>query len=858
MKRMRLFKIKSLGSILFASLVITVIFVLFALAYERINHWLWLTILITLSVIVIVLILLYAKPFKNFFSKGFNYLDVYLLALSLSFAAFGVICLPCFDMLFHVNADKKCFPSIFSFVLSTIFAVLFLIRIVIVYCHRKKQKQKYHLCDFVNGALPDEVEGILICDEAIEAVEQDLFGRNGLIEEIYLSLLKTNGDDKTVIGITGKWGSGKTTYLSFALNKVKKTFGKKAIVCNTFSAWRYSDEKTFLIAAIREIYKHLKIGATYAEVSSAILRYANVFVKSDRLSLVEKISYNLSDEYETVISAINEYLVGNDIHFYFVIDNIDRANPEQIKFIYRAIVDILKIKNITYICLYDEANIDSVYESKTFLDKVVSLKTPIEAPSKEKIFNVGYKAIKNYVLRTKKKLNIDEATQADKELLKQSLIQIDNLRTLILLLNRLFNYLSTSDPRLNFYDLLAICTMKEINYGLFEYIKNNSIHFVLAHREYLVETFHEDMLDGDKKQVKKQDFIQNNFEKKQDYHKYKDWLNALFPHSLDIYGSISKEEIKKASVEGRIYSAKYFYDYISDNDFDYLGLISELKKAIFSSNSCDELESLLSNVFSSHLDGDHEEVIKVINDIIDQEKDIENYRYLWLFKFFEKEYFYVSDVTMFLALSARSRCGVLLDKLLIMMDYQSAVKEINKYKNKPKYLKFLHDIDYWNKASIKNDDTGKELKDILDNTLLELVSTIMAKSLNVLTKRYYTRGILWCLHARAEASTFKTYIDSILKPTNVFCMLNECVGTGRRIDSNSKRYVISLEKARVELIMPLNDLKAIVDSATIKTKADEVLHKMFYDLLVSENGMVEEYFEEPPLFTTDFFGKNHQ
>lgn len=855
MKRVRLFKIKSFGSTIVASLVITTIFVLFALAYERINHWLWLTILITLSVVAFILVLLYAKPIKNFKSKGFCYVDLYFLSLSIAFVAFGVICLPFFGALFHVNADKKWFPTNFSFASSFVCASLFITRIIYVHCHDKKQKNKYYLHDFVNGTLPEEVEGIIICDEAVETVEQDLFGRNGLIEEIASSLLRINGNDKTVIGLTGKWGVGKTTYLNFALNKVKGSLGKKAIICNTFSAWRYSDEKTFLVAAIREIYKHLQIGATYAEVSSAILKYANVFVKSDRLSLIEKISYGLSDEYETVICAINEYLVGNDIHFYFVIDNIDRANPEQIKFIYRAIVDILKIKNITYICLYDEANLDGVYQSRSFLDKVVSLKTPIEGPSKEKIFNVGYRAIKNYFSRSKNKLDIDKASKTDLDLLKKTLVQIDNLRTLILVLNRLFNYLSISDPRLNYFDLLAICTMKEINYGLFNYIINNRVYFVLAHREYLIETFHKDMMDGDNKQGKKQDFIKNNFEKEKDYQQYKDWLNALFPHSLEIYASISKEEIKKASVEGRIYSAKYFYDYISDNDYDYLGLTSQIKKAVLCSNSYDELDSSISEIFSSHLEADYEEVIKIITDVVDQEKNIENNHYVWLYKFFEKEYFNLSDVTMFLALSSRSRCGVLIDKLLIMMNQKNATKEISKYKKKPEYLKLLNDIEYWNEASIKNDDIGRSLSDLINTTLLEIISDILAKSLDVLTKKYYTRGIIWCIKNRTEASTFRTFINSILTPNNVFCLLNDCVGTGKRLDGDSRKYVLSLGKETIEKLIPLNELKAIVDKSAIKTEADEVLCKMFNNLITSEKNEVEEYFEEPPSFINNFFNK---
>ena len=847
-----LMNIKPLGSIILLSIVFTAIIIGVSLLFSVINHWLWLSLVVLIAVITLVLYVYYVHPFTNLKSRGKNVVDAHLLSIFLAFLAYGIACFPFFSFLFKDTGDSfKWIPSIIAFSLSLLFLVCFIFRVVFTNTAHIEAKRAFHLIDFVENNLPNNISEAIICDEAVDT---DLFDRANIVNEIYGALLKRNGNNKVVLGITGCWGNGKTTYLNVALKKLKEQNNDSMIICNSFSAWKYSDERAFLVGLINEIYESLDIGVNDATINSAIIRYVNLFLSDSRLNVGGALLPNKTDK--AIINVINEYLVSNNKHLIFVIDNIDRLTKEEIRFVYKAVGDIVDIKNITFVCLYDEEYVNKIINDTypcNYLDKIIDLKVFINQPSSNKIYNTAYLSIRNFLAKYLPTKNIDSLDRKDKELLKLALSSIENVRTSIIILNGFFLKVTDEAFYLNDIDYLAINIIKETNPVLYKFIIDNADIFVTAHSTYLNGNFW--IFDRDKFKEKKKKIIKENFEDGGRFCKSKELINSLFPHSLSEYDSLSKEEEKKAGSGSRIYSGKFFENYIRDTGVDFLPVYAKIKEILTKSRSKKKMFGTLTNILNSYVKADHAELFKIIEELIDAIAD-DKERLSWVLEYFEKNYYAFNDIFVSFSLSAKSRAAVIIDKLLILIGGDEAIKNIESFRNKAESLTLVAAIEYWNNASIKYDQIGQEFKDCIDSVCKDTVGYVLSNNINVFTKDYYRRGVLWRLRDKADVNALKEYLTRNVNSDNVFFFLNEFVGSGTTSNPDQP-YVLSIDKKNLEVFYSIDEIKALMVGATIKSEADEIIRDLVLKFYQEKPApmVAEEYYSNGPINLETYYEK---
>ena len=92
----------------------------------------------------------------------------------------------------------------------------------------------------------------ILSDEAIDTFKNDLLNRKSFVENLLSSLLSWNDKKSLVIGLFGKWGSGKTSIINLlekqlSSEKEKKSSKdkKKSPIVINFNPWGYSEKKIY-------------------------------------------------------------------------------------------------------------------------------------------------------------------------------------------------------------------------------------------------------------------------------------------------------------------------------------------------------------------------------------------------------------------------------------------------------------------------------------------------------------------------------------------------------------------------------------------------------------------------------------
>lgn len=109
------------------------------------------------------------------------------------------------------------------------------------------------------------MESKIISDEAIDNFEDDLLNRKSFVENLSSSLLSWNDKKSLVIGLFGKWGSGKTSIINLLertltaeKEKLSTKNKKKSPIVINFNPWGYSETEDLLEPFIRQIQATLK------------------------------------------------------------------------------------------------------------------------------------------------------------------------------------------------------------------------------------------------------------------------------------------------------------------------------------------------------------------------------------------------------------------------------------------------------------------------------------------------------------------------------------------------------------------------------------------------------------------------
>lgn len=334
-------------------------------------------------------------------------------------------------------------------------------------------------------------------DKPIETEAEDLLGRSFFSKQLAKTLYECDARDGLVIGLFGKWGSGKTSVINMTMNELKNMGeeSKNDPLIVTFSPWNYSDKDNLTRLFFHRLITRIEGQDNQAEkkeLGKKLKKYVNIL---DGLALVPVFGNALAavlkgfardwvnkllevpdldkakEDIETILEESNQKII-------VVIDDIDRLTNSQIRDIFHLAKQVGNLPNIVYILSMDREivcralkeihNIDG----HEYLEKIIQIPFEIPQISKSKVHAYLFNQLNKIINDTSNDTIIDD-NYWGKVFVNCVSPYIDNLRAI----NRLTNIFKFKYQALyqevSVEDMIGITTLEVLEPKLYKWIYNN-------------------------------------------------------------------------------------------------------------------------------------------------------------------------------------------------------------------------------------------------------------------------------------------------------------------------------------------------------------------------------------------------
>jgi hypothetical protein len=502
-------------------------------------------------------------------------------------------------------------------------------------------------------------------DNAISNPEQDLFNFKFYAEKVQkLIQLNSSNHNPITIGIYGKWGEGKTSFLNLIENKIdhfEKKEGDKEYLIYHFNPWRYSNEDEMMFDFFDGLAKrfYIKKETNAQKIGKQLIKYSR-YLKSIKISssfgIPTKLGTKITFDPSVILETLGEDLKGEEItleilkekvnedlekvNFKVVvfIDDLDRLDKEEIYTILKLIKLNANFKNFIFIVNLDSDHVakaiknrygDAIEDGHLFLEKVINI--PIHLPKIEdadlrEFFRKKLEQVKANLSFS----NTDETDEMFKEIdMEFSSNMFSSPREIIRVLNSFFLGAFAIGDEVNLRDLFWIEYVKIKNGECYNFIKDYRHKIVLQEFDNTVD-FNDDYNSKEKPNGNRKYLIEK-------FTNVSLVINSLFPvcsNRLTVLGG--KPNLDLLDKQSRINSIGHFEKYFSFHNIRKTSVLklNAIEKLVTQKDS-DNLISLLEDLFLD--ENQHYKILYRIELVIKDltKKDERNFFYSFLFENFE-------------------------------------------------------------------------------------------------------------------------------------------------------------------------------------------------------------------------------
>lgn len=260
-------------------------------------------------------------------------------------------------------------------------------------------------------------------DRAVESEDKDQFGFVGMAKRLAPSIIQASKGDGIVIGLEGRWGSGKTSLLNFLRSELANA-QDEGVHTITIAPWLNGDasplvmsllepmtailkareeetvadgsqdnltkEKLAIIGQLIRTYgpKTVRSVSSVAKVAGYII--PGVQVVSDALDAGVKVADQVLPMESTpteIKKKIAQKIQELNIGFVVILDDLDRLEPEQAVEVVRLVRSVADFPRVSYLMSYDREVLTQalktglkVADGDLYLQKIVQVTFNIPLP----------------------------------------------------------------------------------------------------------------------------------------------------------------------------------------------------------------------------------------------------------------------------------------------------------------------------------------------------------------------------------------------------------------------------------------------------------------------------------------------
>ncbi|QTQ39301.1 AAA family ATPase [Lactobacillus taiwanensis] len=315
------------------------------------------------------------------------------------------------------------------------------------------------------------------------AVKDDLLGRDSIIALLYKSICQNfSKQDSFIIGLSGPWGSGKTTITNVVRKQLEEQNSDIKII-KGLNPWISGSEAVLLnsfydalLNALGINYSSRKIRKQVQDVSRYVVEIPTV---GKSLSKVLENDIN-QENIEKWQANLKNLILSSNKKYVLFIDDLDRATSTQIRFLLKMLGSLFDLPNLIFILLYDRNRLEKILQddnklNTSFAEKVINLELQVPKVSENSV----QKIYRSCLINLARIYNVSDKEINNLDLAFQLIIKsIDNPREFIRFLNSICYIAFSPDINLNRNDLLLIEYISFKQPDLFQLIKENPKLFV--------------------------------------------------------------------------------------------------------------------------------------------------------------------------------------------------------------------------------------------------------------------------------------------------------------------------------------------------------------------------------------------
>ncbi|MDN6900658.1 P-loop NTPase fold protein [Oenococcus sicerae] len=748
------------------------------------------------------------QPNRRFLSPFINQIDEFFFVAN--FVFFAVMLLVLFKYWSQIHAHLWTIAIFIGLVTGLV--------ISLSYCFVSKREGKImqtnehdsltsvlDLDDIYNAKGPQTVDLAKSFLVKENAVNYDLLKRSGIINDLKNTIQSFNSNEKFIIGIEGKWGSGKTSIIQNALQNLN-TDTDNFVIVRDFEPWIYKDQMSLVDNLFRQIFGQDSLHLSEQQITgiinlttSLILGDQNNFFINKLLSSNVDKSAELS-EFQTNIGHLLEH---ENKKIILVIDNLDRISADNIFLILNLVNNVLRIKNLLVILLYDEVEIkhalDHIGISSGYLDKIVQKRIILPVQSPDDLMPVYTQVLQNITEQN----NIDfDVHSSNANKIIHFMAQNMDLREFKRFLNSAITPYLGRDKKLYFPDYLIIEIIKFSNFTLYQNIFVNRKYFILNGLD-LQFSFGPDRQNEIKKEYEK--FFSKLFDTDANS-KYSELLSLSFSSVSETMNKhIPFLDATSIQKNRRMTSGNFFNAYFVDsyNSIqETLDFAEELVKQV--NNSQSAADSIFDSLFAKPL-AFRKGVLRSFNLYIDDlnPNSIAYFANKILSIYLDPKFYLPIDRDF------KTLISQITASISINMKTDNFKAIISNYIRDPRYLFFLYSLSHAfeiDRRASSNDENVQNKIAYINGALNQLIQNILSNKVpSLYEKEIYSRSNSYVigyvlkenpsdqyLDIDSTAPVIKEYNDSHLTEETLYRVLNELVTEGRVMSGGTSPYAFSM------------------------------------------------------------------